>query len=81
MGTIVVGVDGSDGSIKALRFAVEEAKKTPRNRGQGRQRLARPAGVYGSGWAPSDVDLDEFRKLAQTALDDGIAAADVGAPA
>ena len=26
MGTIVVGVDGSDGSLEALGFAIEEAR-------------------------------------------------------
>ncbi len=78
MGTIVVGVDGSGASIKALRYAVDEAKKTPGTDVKAVSAWHVPAGVYGSGWAPSDVDLDEFRKLAQTALDEGIAAADVG---
>jgi nucleotide-binding universal stress UspA family protein len=78
MGTIVVGVDGSGASIKALRYAVDEAKKTPGTEVRAVSAWHVPAGVYGSGWAPSDIDLDEFRKLAQKALDDGIAAADVG---
>jgi nucleotide-binding universal stress UspA family protein len=79
MGTIVVGVDGSGASIKALRYAVDEAKKTPGTEVKAVSAWHVPAGVYGSGWAPSDVDLDEFRKLAQTALDEGIATADIGA--
>ena len=29
VGNIVVGVDGSEGSIEALRFAVDEARITP----------------------------------------------------
>jgi nucleotide-binding universal stress UspA family protein len=78
MGTIVVGVDGSGASIKALRYAVEEAKKTPGTEVRAVSAWHVPAGVYGSGWAPSDIDLDEFRKLAQKTLDDGIAAAEVG---
>ncbi len=78
MGTIVVGVDGSGASIKALRYAVDEAKKTPGTDVRAVSAWHIPAGVYGSGWAPSDVDLDEFRKLAQTALDEGVAAAAVG---
>jgi nucleotide-binding universal stress UspA family protein len=78
MGTIVVGVDGSGASIKALRYAVDEAKKTPGTEVRAVSAWHVPAGVYGSGWAPSDVDLDEFRKLAQAALDEGIRQADVG---
>jgi nucleotide-binding universal stress UspA family protein len=67
MGTIVVGVDGSDGSIRALRFAVEEARL--RN---GELRVVNawhiPPAVYGAGTAPANVDLDEFRQLAESAL-------------
>ena len=65
--TVVVGVDGSDGSIGALRFAVEEA----RIRGAAIKVVNAwhiPPGIYGSGWAPTPVDLDEYRKLAEKAL-------------
>jgi nucleotide-binding universal stress UspA family protein len=67
MGTIVVGVDGSEGSLAALRFALAEAKI------RGAQVKAVnawhvPPAVYGGGWAPAAVDLDEFPKLAEAAL-------------
>lgn len=67
MGTIVVGVDGSEGSLAALRFAIEEAKI----RGAEVKAVNAwhvPPAVYGGGWAPTGVDLDEFRKLAEAAL-------------
>ncbi|HUK45290.1 MAG TPA: universal stress protein [Gaiellaceae bacterium] len=67
MGTIVVGVDGSEGSIGALRFALEEA----RFRGAELKAVNAwhiPPAVYGAEWAPTNVDLDEFRKLADSAL-------------
>jgi nucleotide-binding universal stress UspA family protein len=81
MGTIVVGVDGSEGSIAALRFAVEEAKvRGAEVRAVNAWHV--PPAVYGSGWAPAGVDFDEFRKLAEDALaqsleDAGAAAAEV----
>jgi len=65
--TIVVGVDGSDGSIGALRFAREEA----RIRGVEIKVVNAwhiPPGIYGSGWTATQVDLDEYRKLAEKAL-------------
>ncbi len=65
--TVVVGVDGSDGSIGALKFALEEA----RIRGAGIKVVNAwhiPPGIYGSGWSPTPVDLDEYRKLAEKAL-------------
>ena len=68
MSRVIVGVDGSEGSIRALRFAVEEARI------RGAELLAVnawhiPPAVYDSGWAPAPIDLDEFRKLAQKALE------------
>ena len=81
MGTVVVGVDGSDGSVQALRFALEEA----RIRGAALKAVNAwhiPPAVYGAGWAPASVDLDEYRKLAEAALqksleDVGVAASGV----
>ncbi len=68
MSRVIVGVDGSEGSITALQFAVAEARL------RGTELLAVnawhiPPGVYGSGWAPTPLDLDEYRKLAQKALE------------
>jgi|SRR5579871_4736051 nucleotide-binding universal stress UspA family protein len=68
MGTIVVGIDGSEGSREALRFAIEEA----RFRGAELRAVNAwhiPPAVYGSGWAPAPIDLDEYRKLADKALE------------
>jgi nucleotide-binding universal stress UspA family protein len=76
MSTIVVGVDGSEGSLSALRFAIEEA----RIRGAEVKAVNAwhvPPAVYGGGWAPAGVDFDEFRKLAEAALDKTLE--DVGA--
>jgi nucleotide-binding universal stress UspA family protein len=65
--TVVVGVDGSEGSIGALTFALEEA----RVHGVDVKVVNAwhiPPGVYGAGWASAPVDLDEYRKLAEKAL-------------
>jgi nucleotide-binding universal stress UspA family protein len=68
MGVIVVGIDGSEGSVEALRFALAEA----RLRGVELKAVGGwhvPPAAYGSGWAPAPNDIDEFRKLAQIAVD------------
>lgn len=78
MSTIVVGIDGSPGSLEALRFAIEEA----RFRGAELRVVNAwhiPPAVYGSGWAPAPIDLDEYRKLAQKALDASLEEAGVSA--
>jgi nucleotide-binding universal stress UspA family protein len=67
MHTIVVGVDGSDASLKALSFAIEEA----RVRGaqvKAVQAWHVPAVVYEVGWTAAPVDLAEFPKLAKATL-------------
>ena len=68
MKTIVVGVDGSHGAKKALKFAIEEA----RVRGAALKAVAvwqTPAAVYGSGMMPVLVDPAEQRQIVQDALD------------
>jgi nucleotide-binding universal stress UspA family protein len=79
VGTIVVGMDGSEGSIEALRFAIEEA----RLRGATLKAVSAwhvPPAVYGAGWlAPADADLDEYRKLAESALSRSLEAAGASA--
>lgn len=79
MTTIVVGVDGSDNSQRALQWAVDEA----------RVRIAHlrivhtwqePAyAVLGAPFASSAaaLDTDEFRKAAQHTLDEAVAAVDL----
>jgi nucleotide-binding universal stress UspA family protein len=76
MGTIVVGIDGSPGSLAALRFAIEEAGfRDAEVRAVNAWHI--PPAVYGQGWAPEPVDLDAFRKIAQKAL--GASVEEVGA--
>jgi nucleotide-binding universal stress UspA family protein len=67
MHTIVVGIDGSDASLKALSFAIEEA----RVRGaqvKAVQAWHVPSVVYEVGWTAAPVDLAEFPKLAKATL-------------
>lgn len=67
MSTIVVGVDGSHGSIDALKFAIEEA----RVRGAEVKAVSAwevPASAYGMGMMPAPVDPAEFKKIAQETL-------------
>jgi nucleotide-binding universal stress UspA family protein len=71
VGRIVVGVDGSEGAVQALRFAIEEA----RIRGAELRAVSAwhvPPAVYGAGWAPASTDLDEFRKLAEASLRESV---------
>jgi nucleotide-binding universal stress UspA family protein len=71
VGRIIVGVDGSEGSVQALRFAIEEAKI----RGAELRAVSAwhvPPAVYGAGWAPAGTDLDEFRKLAESSLRESV---------
>jgi nucleotide-binding universal stress UspA family protein len=68
MNTIVVGVDGSHGSVEALKFAIEEA----RVRGAEVKAVSAwevPASAYGMGMVPVPVDAGSFEKIAQDALD------------
>jgi nucleotide-binding universal stress UspA family protein len=77
MGTIVVGIDGSEGATKALAFALAEA----RLRGAGVKAVAAwhvPGSVYQTGWVPYSVDPSEFEQIAEDALDRSLAA--VSAP-
>src|SRR5579862_8953561 len=67
MKTIVVGVDGSAGSISALRFAIEEAQ----SRGAEIKAVSAwhvPVEAYGSGIAPAPVSITDFEEIGKTAL-------------
>ncbi len=76
MSTIVVGVDGSAGSTKALTFALEEAQRRGANlKVVGAWHI--PAIVYEAGWAPAAIDLEDYPKFTQDAVDKALA--DVGA--
>jgi nucleotide-binding universal stress UspA family protein len=68
MSTIVVGVDGSEGSERALQFALAEA----RARGSNVKAVSAwhiPAIAYQTGWVPAPIDLEAYPKLAQSTLD------------
>jgi nucleotide-binding universal stress UspA family protein len=78
MDTIVVGVDGSEGAVKALRFAIEEA----RIRHADVKVVAAweiPAAAYSSGWIPLPVDPGDYEKIGQGALDKSLEDAEVAA--
>ncbi len=80
METIVVGIDGSEASRQALDFALAEA----RVRGAAVKAVSAwhvPAVVYEVGWTAAPVDLAEFPRLAESALEailDEAKAADSG---
>lgn len=67
MSTIVVGVDGSDGSVAALCFAIDEA----RLHGADLKAVTAwhvPPAAYGLGWS-IPPDFDSFRKAAESTLE------------
>jgi nucleotide-binding universal stress UspA family protein len=71
--TIVVGVDGSPGSIAALRVALAEA--------QARDCSLKvvsawhvPAAAYQSGWVPLPIDKQDYERIATAMLDKSLAA-------
>jgi nucleotide-binding universal stress UspA family protein len=68
MNTIVVGVDGSKGSVSALEFAIEEA----RVRGADVKAVAAwevPAAAYNTGFVPIPVNPSDYEKIARDTLD------------
>ncbi len=70
MATVVVGLDGSDGSLRALRFAAEEA----RLRGAKLRAVLAweyPLTLYeGAAWAMADAEtMAEFERVARERLD------------
>ena len=76
MSIIVVGVDGSAGSAKALRFALEEARlRGAEVKAVGAWHV--PAAAYETGWVPISVDPTDYEKIARAALEKTLA--DAGA--
>jgi nucleotide-binding universal stress UspA family protein len=74
--TIVVGVDGSEGAVRALEFALDEA----RARDADVKAVATwhvPASVYQTGWVPASVDPSDFEQIARRGLDKSLAEAGV----
>ena len=71
MNTIVVGVDGSAGSVAALRFAIEEAHaRGARIKAVNAWHV--PAVAYGSGIAPAPVSLSDYEQIGKTAVDSAL---------
>jgi len=71
MSTIVVGVDGSEGSVHALEQALEEA----RARHAEVKAVAAwhvPGAAYDTGWVPVSVDPTDFEQIARSALERSI---------
>ena len=73
MSTIVVGVDGSETSIDALRFAIDEARL------HGAEVKAVnawhvPALAYGAGMGPVPLDLAAYPTVAKSRLEDSLEA-------
>lgn len=67
MSGIVVGVDGSDASIEALRFAMSEAQL----RGVTVTAVSAwrvPALIYESAWTATPVDVSVYPKMAEKTL-------------
>jgi nucleotide-binding universal stress UspA family protein len=76
MSTIVVGADGSPGSIDALRYAIDEA----RVRGAEVKAVHAwhlPPAAYGSGWSVP-VNVEDFHSVAKAQLDRSLDAVDAG---
>jgi nucleotide-binding universal stress UspA family protein len=76
MSTIVVGVDGSKGSLQALEFALEEA----RIRQADVKAVAAwhvPASAYDTGWVPVAIDPSDYQKIAASTLEGSLEAAGV----
>jgi nucleotide-binding universal stress UspA family protein len=70
MGKVVVGVDGSPGSIAALRFAVEEARLRGADLAAVSAWTLSLAGDVPGGFVPSL--REDFAKEAAEVLDDGL---------
>jgi nucleotide-binding universal stress UspA family protein len=74
---IVVGVDGSDASLKALRFAIQEARAHG-----GEVKAVKvwnvPPLAYGAGWSVP-AQLGDYAKIAQAELDKSLADTDQAA--
>jgi nucleotide-binding universal stress UspA family protein len=77
--TIVVGVDGSEGSVHALEFALEEA----RVRRADVKAVAAwhvPATAFNTGWVvPVSVDPSDFEKIATKAIEKSLGEAEASA--
>jgi nucleotide-binding universal stress UspA family protein len=74
MSTVVVGVDGSEGSVAALELAIREAKL----RGAAVKAVAAwkvPVAAYESGWAAAALDPTAFEEAAAAALEGALVAA------
>jgi nucleotide-binding universal stress UspA family protein len=65
---IVVGVDGSEGAVRALEFALDEARARHTDvRAVAAWRV--PASAYETGWVPVSVDPSDYEKIARAGLE------------
>jgi nucleotide-binding universal stress UspA family protein len=73
MNIIVVGVDGSPGSVAALRAALAEAQV----RGSALKVVSAwhvPPAAYQSGWVPIPIDIEDYEQIGKGALEKSLAA-------
>jgi nucleotide-binding universal stress UspA family protein len=69
--TIVVGVDGSEGSVRALEFALEEARIRDADvKAVSAWHVA--AAAYNSGWVPVTVDPSDYERIARASLEQSL---------
>ena len=69
MSAIVVGVDGSEGSARALRFALDEARlRDAKVRAVSVWSI--PIAAYSGGFAPVVPDVEAFEQAAHARLDE-----------
>lgn len=68
MSAIVVGVDGSEGSIRALRFAFDEARIRDAEI-TAVSAWTLPVAAYEAGWLRAPVEFGEFSNSARATLD------------
>jgi nucleotide-binding universal stress UspA family protein len=74
--TIVVGVDGSEGAVQALEFALEEARIRHADvKAVAAWHVAGAA--YDTGWVPVSVDPSDYEKIARAGLEKSLQEASV----
>jgi nucleotide-binding universal stress UspA family protein len=77
MTTIVVGIDGSEGSIEALRFALDEARlRDARVRAIMAWELPVSAVAPTASWTPPSPDWTAFKEEAELRLKEALARVD-----
>jgi len=78
MSGIVVGIDGSEGSIRALRFAIDEARAR-NTQVKAVSVWSLPVIAYDAGWAVGGLDPVEYEQAARGGLESALQEANAGA--